>query len=418
MALLNAKAGIAKDKIPLPFLEPETAAAKYCKGLITREIHVGTMEPQSWPESKPRYTGTEKEGGDAGPRWRPGFVGDSGATSHEPRLKRKRMKPRKPSQRSLGKRDSYEARAPEDPPREPENPPWPPWPPPPLKTPMAGPRTLPTFDGAEFRNEETDPAEPPLEEEDEEDPEEPEPEPELEEPLPPDPQEDEDTDHVEPPPDDPDVPPDEPLVESEPPEEPDEPDEPEEPEELPELPEEPPPPPRPPPPPPPLRFTSSEYVSSPTMAWGGHRLPSWSWFSSKDGAIQYLPLKYAQIDWATGLDFVNPFPEFTSPSLQRQESDTEASSHSQQINVLCGLARKLFIPRFDLLVSATFDLGGEYRAEELLFVVIGRDKVERKAGVDSDGGSPKYHVLVIRPIVVAAIAHSHVWDYCCSTGGL
>jgi len=114
----------------------------------------------------------------------------------------------------------------------------------------------------------------------------------------------------------------------------------------------------------------------------GQRLPSWSWFS-KAGAIQYLALSFTQIDWATGLDFENPF----------DAAPGKSNSSSQGLTGLRGLARRILMSQFDLLVYVTFDLEGEFYVSDLLCVVIGRDKENVAAG-----GDAKWHVLVIRPM--------------------
>jgi len=112
----------------------------------------------------------------------------------------------------------------------------------------------------------------------------------------------------------------------------------------------------------------------------GQRLPSWSWFS-KAGEIQYLPLSFTQIDWATGLDFENPF-----------DAAPDKSGSSGQGLAVRGQARKILMSQFDLLVYVTFDLEGEFSVSELFCVVIGRDKEKPEARSDA-----KSHVLVIRP---------------------
>jgi hypothetical protein len=129
----------------------------------------------------------------------------------------------------------------------------------------------------------------------------------------------------------------------------------------------------------------------------GHRLPSWSWFS-KDGAIQYLPLKFTQIDWATR-DFENPFDHLLGGQNEKDDLNRARSSSPDPSNrllrILRGLARKLHMTQYDLLLYVPFDLDGEFPLDQLQCVVIGRDKV----GV-SNAGDPKHHVLVIRPTTV------------------
>ena len=114
----------------------------------------------------------------------------------------------------------------------------------------------------------------------------------------------------------------------------------------------------------------------PPSSAGGQALPSWSWFC-KDGPIQYLPLKFTQVDWATGKDFLNPLESLVS-----------------RLRIIRGLARKVLVPSSDLLVHIRFDQEGEFDVGDLLGVVIGRDKVVAEGGSEN----VKYHVLVIRQV--------------------
>ena len=108
----------------------------------------------------------------------------------------------------------------------------------------------------------------------------------------------------------------------------------------------------------------------------GQALSSWSWFS-KDGPIKYLPLKFTQVDWATGKDFLNPLESLVS-----------------RLRILRGLAREVLVPSSDLLVHIRFDQEGEFDVGDLLGVVIGRDKVVAEGGSEN----VKHHVLVIRQV--------------------
>lgn len=87
-----------------------------------------------------------------------------------------------------------------------------------------------------------------------------------------------------------------------------------------------------------------------------------------------MPLKFTQIDWATGSDFLNPFESLVS-----------------RLGQLRGLARKVLIQPSDLLVHVRFDQEGEFTVGDLLCVVIGRDKVVAAGATDV-----KHHVLVIQ----------------------
>ena len=120
------------------------------------------------------------------------------------------------------------------------------------------------------------------------------------------------------------------------------------------------------------------------------RLPSWSWFS-KAGAIQYLPLSFTQIDWATGLDFENPFDN--NNKLEDKHGASQPDPSGQILTMLRGLARKILMSQLDLLVYVTFDLEGEFNVSELQCVVIGRDKEKADIAPRDDA---KWHVLVIR----------------------
>lgn len=134
----------------------------------------------------------------------------------------------------------------------------------------------------------------------------------------------------------------------------------------------------------------------------GQRLPSWSWFS-KAGAIQYLPLSFTQIDWATGSDFENPFGD---TSKEKPDGSQLADSSGQGLTVLRGLARRILMSQLDLLVYVTFDLEGEFYVSELLCVVIGRDKEK----ADATAGDAKWHVLVIRQATEEGIQGRAVYE--------
>ncbi|KAI0908557.1 heterokaryon incompatibility protein-domain-containing protein [Ustulina deusta] len=108
------------------------------------------------------------------------------------------------------------------------------------------------------------------------------------------------------------------------------------------------------------------------------RVPTWSWFS-KVGAIQYLDLKFEQIDWAV-TDFSNPFKRSVSSSPDEEKS------------MLRGCARKLIMTEFDMLVSVTFDESQDFEVGKLRCVLVGCDRRENAAG------RMRYHVLIIHEI--------------------
>ncbi len=118
----------------------------------------------------------------------------------------------------------------------------------------------------------------------------------------------------------------------------------------------------------------------------GRRVPSWSWFS-KEGPINYMELKFKEIDWATR-DFENPF---TGP-LAADPEKSSGLGGGGDLATLRGLARRMTMTKWDMLNYIIFDEEGEFKIEDLRCVVIGRDKVE--SGVQN----PKQHVLIIQHV--------------------
>jgi len=116
-----------------------------------------------------------------------------------------------------------------------------------------------------------------------------------------------------------------------------------------------------------------------------HRAPTWSWFS-KVGAIEYLDLKFQQIDWAED-DFENPLNTPDSPSPTTADTGEVAVT-------LRGQARKLIPPEGGLANCIILD---EVREDDINFndlqcVVFGRDKGWRKSR------DANYHALIIRQV--------------------
>ncbi|KAI0490385.1 hypothetical protein F4859DRAFT_520201 [Xylaria cf. heliscus] len=116
-----------------------------------------------------------------------------------------------------------------------------------------------------------------------------------------------------------------------------------------------------------------------------HRAPTWSWFS-KVGAIDYLDLKFRQIDWAED-DFENPLntPKSSSPTA----ADTGGVAM-----ILRGQARRLIPPEGGLANCIILD---EEKEEDVNFndlkcVVFGRDKDWTKSR------DANYHTLIIRQV--------------------
>ncbi|PVH93374.1 HET-domain-containing protein [Periconia macrospinosa] len=118
-------------------------------------------------------------------------------------------------------------------------------------------------------------------------------------------------------------------------------------------------------------WTHLERITQP----GGRRVPSWSSLSRK-GGIQYMDatteLRFKEIDWAID-DFRNPF---------------SVSDGIESASFL-GLARKINISKYEMLVIISFDDNEEFAVKDLRCVVIGRDK-PGKGKVDL-----KHHVLII-----------------------
>lgn len=113
----------------------------------------------------------------------------------------------------------------------------------------------------------------------------------------------------------------------------------------------------------------------------GHQVPSWSWFS-KTGTIRYMKLKFKGVEWAT-TDFENPFECFGDVKQGYYEPHVR-----RDLAVLRGYGRRMIISQRDMLLLARFDGIPEFKVQDLLCVVIGRDKL-------TSGGSSKRHVILI-----------------------
>ncbi len=118
-----------------------------------------------------------------------------------------------------------------------------------------------------------------------------------------------------------------------------------------------------------------------------------------------MPLKFTQIDWATGQDFENPFDRVALTTARKTETTTSSSSSiDSHLTTLRGFAREVLMSPLDLSVYVKFDLEGEFSTDGLRCVVIGRDK----AG--SGGGNPKYHALVIHRTQVGEGREQDVYE--------
>ncbi|KAI0439927.1 hypothetical protein F4803DRAFT_567955 [Xylaria telfairii] len=108
-----------------------------------------------------------------------------------------------------------------------------------------------------------------------------------------------------------------------------------------------------------------------------HRAPTWSWFS-KMGAIEYLDLKFQEIDWTTD--------DFTNPLMEADLGEVPVT--------LRGKVRNLIPPEGGLVSCITLDEGKEEDANfnDLKCIVIGRDKALRNPGDN------KYHTLIVRRV--------------------
>ncbi|KAI0813017.1 heterokaryon incompatibility protein-domain-containing protein [Xylaria sp. FL0064] len=133
-----------------------------------------------------------------------------------------------------------------------------------------------------------------------------------------------------------------------------------------------------------------------------HRAPTWSWFS-KVGAIDYLDLKFQQIDWAED-DFENPLNTPDSPSPTTADAGGVAVA-------LRGQARKLIPPEGGLASCIILDeVKEDVNFNDLQCVVFGRDKGWRKSR------DANYHTLIIRQVAgdiyeragVASLKADHV----------
>lgn len=151
------------------------------------------------------------------------------------------------------------------------------------------------------------------------------------------------------------------------------------------------------------RMTRLALPSSTSSSGNNHRPPSWSWFS-KDGAIQYMSLKFTQIDWATGRDFENPFDRVALASAPGTEVATPSGSPIDHLTTLRGFAREMRMTTLELSAYVKFDLDTEFSVDELRCVVIGRDK----AG--SAGSDLRHHVLVIHPVQVGENREQHAYE--------
>lgn len=116
----------------------------------------------------------------------------------------------------------------------------------------------------------------------------------------------------------------------------------------------------------------------------GRRVPSWSWIS-KEGPIKYMELKFKEIDWATTVDFENPFTR----ELAAEPEQSSGLGVGGELGTLRGLARRIQMTKWEVLNYIIFDEEGPPDYEDLRCVVIGRDKVEN--GEDN----PKHHALII-----------------------
>ncbi|KAI0199845.1 hypothetical protein F4808DRAFT_451252 [Astrocystis sublimbata] len=131
--------------------------------------------------------------------------------------------------------------------------------------------------------------------------------------------------------------------------------------------------------------------------------PTWSWFS-KVGAIEYLDLKFQEIDWATD--------DFENPLKPQQSLSTRGSDIGGAEVTLRGQARKLKPPDYGLKSSVILDelQDAHVNFNDLRCVVIGRDKARIAPGVI------RYHTLIIRQLTediyeragVASLSKEHV----------
>jgi hypothetical protein len=119
----------------------------------------------------------------------------------------------------------------------------------------------------------------------------------------------------------------------------------------------------------------------------GRRAPSWSWIS-KEGPIQYMELKFNEIDWATTVDFENPFTR----AVATEPEQSSGLGVGGELGTLHGLSRRIKMTKWDVLNSIIFDEEGPPSHDDLRCVVIGRDKVEN--GEDN----PKHHALIIQQV--------------------
>ncbi|RSL47216.1 hypothetical protein CEP51_015807 [Fusarium floridanum] len=100
----------------------------------------------------------------------------------------------------------------------------------------------------------------------------------------------------------------------------------------------------------------------------GRRVPSWSWFS-REGAIEYMKLKFKKIDWMRDLE--NPFTHQRGADPDKNEGLKNVGCTS----VLTGKARKINMAQNEVAERIVFDDDGAYEVAQLRCVAIGRDKL-------------------------------------------
>ena len=119
----------------------------------------------------------------------------------------------------------------------------------------------------------------------------------------------------------------------------------------------------------------------------GRGAPSWSWIS-KEGPIKYMELKFKEINWATTVDFENPFTR----ALTTEPEQSSGLGVGGELGTLRGLARRIKMTKWDILNYISFDEEGPPSYDDLRCVVIGRDKVE------NGEENPKHHALIIQQV--------------------
>ncbi|OAL47430.1 HET-domain-containing protein [Pyrenochaeta sp. DS3sAY3a] len=100
----------------------------------------------------------------------------------------------------------------------------------------------------------------------------------------------------------------------------------------------------------------------------GHRVPSWSSLS-KEGRIKYMDgtteLKFKEVEWTTR-EYENPFDV------------SNGSGSGIEKATFKGYARKMNLPIEDILRIVRFDCHEEYKANELRYVVLARNRTAEK----------------------------------------